>query len=203
MTRRARQTLMASLARTGHEAERADRRLQLVVPAASGGSARLEAAHRAAPCSTPSPASTPSSSRPSERHRSRSPAPARRTRRIAWRRAIYVANVVVWLAAEGELDATDARIAVDTLAEARGEPRRGGDVRPLSHRLREPAPRRAAAARRVRDPAAAPRAARRRERGLALEGRGELHRADRLDRRTAPRADERARPPGRRSAAAA
>ncbi len=37
---------MASLARTGHEAERADRRLQLVVPA-SGGSARLEAAHRA------------------------------------------------------------------------------------------------------------------------------------------------------------
>jgi len=35
---------------------------------------------------------------------------------------LYVAFVVVSLAAEGELDATDARIAVETLAESRGEP---------------------------------------------------------------------------------
>ena len=35
---------------------------------------------------------------------------------------VYVAGVVASLAAEGELDATDAEIAVDTLAESRGEP---------------------------------------------------------------------------------
>ena len=35
---------------------------------------------------------------------------------------MYAANVVVGLAAEGDLDATDAQVAVETLAEARGEP---------------------------------------------------------------------------------
>ena len=111
---------MASLARTGHEVERADRRLQLVVPA-SGGSARLEAAHRALLLDA----------EPRVQSLLKS---AQRTAQIAFSGAgatdaadrlatgIYVANVVVGLASEGELDATDARIAVDTLAEARGEP---------------------------------------------------------------------------------
>src|SRR5687767_5766394 len=111
---------MASLARTGHEAERADRRLQLVVPAA-GGSARLEAAHRALLLDA----------EPRVQGLLKA---AQRTAQIAFSGAgatdaadrlatgIYVANVVVRLATEGELDATDARIAVDTLAEARGEP---------------------------------------------------------------------------------
>jgi signal transduction histidine kinase len=35
---------------------------------------------------------------------------------------VYVAQVVARLAAEGELDATDARVAIETLAQARGEP---------------------------------------------------------------------------------
>ena len=111
---------MASLARTGHEAERADRRLQLVVPA-SGGSARLEAAHRALLLDA----------EPRVQGLLKS---AQRTAQISFSGAgatdaadrlatgIYVANVVVGLMTEGELDATDARIAVDTLAEARGEP---------------------------------------------------------------------------------
>ena len=111
---------MASLARTGHEAERADRRLQLVVHA-SGGSARLEAAHRALLLD----------SEPRVQGLLKS---AHRSAQIAFSGAgatdvadrlatgIYAAHVVVGLAIEGELDANDARIAVDTLAEARGEP---------------------------------------------------------------------------------
>ena len=111
---------MASLARTGHEAERADKRLQLVVPA-SGGSARLEAAHRA----------LLGDADPRVHALLKS---AHRSAQIAFSGAgatdaadrlatgIYVANVVVGLLTEGELDAPDARIALDTLAEARGEP---------------------------------------------------------------------------------
>ena len=111
---------MASLARSGQQAERADGRPQLVVPA-TGGSARLEAAHRA----------LLADSEPRIHPFLKS---AHRIAQIAFSGAgatdaadrlatgVYVAHVVVGLATEGELDATDARIAVDILAEARGEP---------------------------------------------------------------------------------
>ncbi|HKX48773.1 MAG TPA: ATP-binding protein [Gaiellaceae bacterium] len=102
--------------------ERADGRPQLVVSATTGGAARLEAAHRrlledaeprvhrylkAAHRGALSAFTGAGSSDAADR--------------VAT--GIYVASVVVSLASEGELDATDARIAVDTLAEARGEPR--------------------------------------------------------------------------------
>jgi signal transduction histidine kinase len=111
---------MASLARTGDGVSRADERPRLVVPA-SGGSARLEAAHRALLAD-------------SEPRIHGFLKAAYRNAQLVFTGAgatdaadrvatgAYVAHVIVGLASEGELDATDARIAVDTLAEARGEP---------------------------------------------------------------------------------
>ncbi len=75
---------------------------------------------------------------------------------------VYVAAVVVSLAAEGNLDA--ARREGRGPGARRGARRaaRGGPLRPPSHGLHEPAPDRAASARRVRDPIAAAGPARRR-----------------------------------------
>ena len=161
---------MASLVRSDAP-ERADGRPQLVVPASAGRRRALEAAHRALLADA-------------EPRIHRFLKSAHRVAQGAYAGAgatdaadrlatgVYVANVVVGLAAEGELDATDARIAVDTLAEARGEPVQAATLRPLPHRLLEPARGRAAAAGRVRDPSPPARPARHRERGVALEGRG-------------------------------
>src|SRR5262245_391312 len=110
---------MASLARRD-AAERADRRPQLVVHA-SGGSARLEAAHRALLVDAEPRIHTflKSAHRAAQAAYQGAGATDAADRQAT---GIYVTNVVVWLAAEGELDATDARVAIDTLAEARGEP---------------------------------------------------------------------------------
>lgn len=51
----------------------------------------------------------------------------------------YVADVVVALAIEGELDATDAAIAVETLAATRGEPEAACAFDLLRHAVRSPA----------------------------------------------------------------
>ncbi len=111
---------MAALARTGDKTARADGRPRLVVPA-TGGSARLETAHR----------TLLADSEPRIHGFLKSAYKAAQTAfsgaggtdaadRVAT--GVYVAHVVVGLAAEGELDAADAAIAVQTLAEARGEP---------------------------------------------------------------------------------
>ena len=112
---------MASLARTTGAVERADKRPVLVVSTQPGGAARLESAHQrllldAEPRVHPFLKAS---------HRTALAAFDGAGRTDAADRlavGLYVAGVVVSLAAEGELDATDARIAVDTLAEARGEP---------------------------------------------------------------------------------
>ena len=113
---------MAALARTGDRTGRADARPRLVVPASKGGAARLEAAHRTLLLDA-------------ERRAEPFLKAAHRYAQAAFQGAggsdaadrlatgLYVANVVASLAAEGELDALDAQIAVATLAEARGEPR--------------------------------------------------------------------------------
>jgi signal transduction histidine kinase len=111
---------MASLVRSD-AAERADGRPQLVVPASAGGSARLEAAHRALLADAEPRIQGFLKSAHRVAHGTYAGAGATDAAdRLAT--GVYVANVVVGLAAEGELDATDARIAVETLAEARGEP---------------------------------------------------------------------------------
>jgi len=112
---------MASLARTRGEGERADRRAALVVTTPQGGAARLEAAHRmllvdAEPRVHPYLKAAHRSAAGVFDGAGRSDAADRLAD------GAYVAGVVVSLAAEGELDATDARVAVDTLAESRGEP---------------------------------------------------------------------------------
>jgi signal transduction histidine kinase len=112
---------MASLARTTGSGERADRRPALVVATSHGGAARLESAHRrlltdAEPRVHPFLKAAHRTGMAAFEGGGRTDA----ADRIAV--GVYVAGVVVSLAAEGELDATDAGIAVDTLAEARGEP---------------------------------------------------------------------------------
>ena len=52
----------------------------------------------------------------------------------------YVASVVVALAAEGELDAADAKVAVETLAEVRSDPRPGLRDRSAGERDRDQLP---------------------------------------------------------------
>jgi signal transduction histidine kinase len=113
---------MASLARTGHGDARADGRPRLVVPAQHDGAARLESAHR----TLLSDAET--RVQPYLKSAQRVAAAAYQgagatdaADRLAT--GLYVGMVVASLAAEGELDTTDAQIAVATLAEARGEPR--------------------------------------------------------------------------------
>jgi signal transduction histidine kinase len=112
---------MSSLVRTTDRGERADQRAALVVPAPSGGAARLESAHRklladAEPRVHPFLKAAHRSALTAFEGGGRSDA----ADRLAV--GLYVAAVVVSLAAEGELDATDARVAVDTLAASRGEP---------------------------------------------------------------------------------
>ena len=138
---------MASLVRSD-AAERADGRPQLVVPASAGGSARLEAAHRAliADAEPRIHGFLKSAHRVAQGTYAGAGATDAADRLAT---GVYVANVVVGLAAEGELDATDAR---DRRRDARRGMRRarpGGDLRPLSHRLLEPARGRAAPAGRV------------------------------------------------------
>src|SRR6187551_3069858 len=113
---------MASLARTGHGDARADGRPRLVVPAQHDGAARLESAHR----TLLSDAET--RVQPYLKAAQRVAAAAYEgagatdaADRLAT--GLYIGTVVASLAAEGELDSTDAQIAVATLAEARGEPR--------------------------------------------------------------------------------
>lgn len=112
---------MASLARTDGNGVRADHRANLVVATPLGGAARLERAHRellvdAEPRVHPFLKAAHKSAVAAYEGGGRTDA----ADRLAV--GLYVASVVVSLAAEGELDATDARIAVDTLAESRGEP---------------------------------------------------------------------------------
>lgn len=112
---------MASLARTGSTGGRADARPSLVVTPGESGPARLESAHRALL------ADAEPRVHPILRAAHRAALVAFEgtgTSDAGDRLAVgtYVAGVVVGLAAEGELDATDAQIAVDTLADARGEP---------------------------------------------------------------------------------
>jgi signal transduction histidine kinase len=113
---------MASLARTGHSDARADGRPRLVVPAQHDGAARLESAHRTLL------ADAETRVQPYLKAAQRVAAAAYvgagatdAADRLAT--GLYVGTVVASLAAEGELDTTDAQIAVATLAEARGEPR--------------------------------------------------------------------------------
>jgi len=113
---------MASLVRTGERAERADGRPRLVVAASRGGAARLESVHRTLLADA-------------ERRVQPFLKSAHRFALAAYEGAgatdaadrlatsLYAGAVVASLAAEGELDAVDAQIAVATLAEARGEPR--------------------------------------------------------------------------------
>ena len=113
---------MASLVRTGERAERADGRPRLVVAASQGGAARLESVHRTLLADA-------------ERRVQPFLRSAHRFALAAYEGAgatdaadrlatsLYAGAVVASLAAEGELDAVDAQIAVATLAEARGEPR--------------------------------------------------------------------------------
>jgi signal transduction histidine kinase len=113
---------MAALARTGGITRRADARPKLVVPTTHEGAARLEATHRTLLSDA-------------ERRAEPFLKTAYRFAVAAYRGSgstdaadrvatgLYVGNVVASLAAEGELDAVDAQIAVDTLAQARGEPR--------------------------------------------------------------------------------
>lgn len=110
---------MASLARRDG-LERADGRPQLVVPS-SGGVARLEAAHRTLLAdSEPRVHGVLKSAHRVAQGAFAGAGATDAADRIAT--GVYVAQVVARLAAEGELDATDARIAVETLAQARGEP---------------------------------------------------------------------------------
>ena len=113
---------MASLARTGHGETRADGRPRLVVAARQDGAARLESAHRTLL------ADAEIRVQPYLKAAQRVAAAAYvgagatdAADRLAT--GLYVGTVVSSLAAEGELDSTDAQIAVATLAEARGEPR--------------------------------------------------------------------------------
>ena len=111
---------MASLARTSGGV-RADARPALVVATKPGGAARLERAHEtllsdAEPRVHPFLKASHRTALSAFEGGARSDA----ADRIAV--GLYVAGVVASLAAEGELDATDAEIAVDTLAESRGEP---------------------------------------------------------------------------------
>ena len=113
---------MASLARKGEAGARADGRPRLVVTAGHDGAARLESAHRTLL------ADAEVRVQPYLRA-------AQRVALAAYEGAgstdaadrlatgLYVGTVVASLAAEGELDSTDAQIAVATLADARGEPR--------------------------------------------------------------------------------
>jgi signal transduction histidine kinase len=113
---------MASLVKTGVQIERADGRPRLVVVPEHTGAARLESAHRTLLADA-------------ERRVHPYLKAAHRFALSAYRGAgssdaadrvatgLYVGNVAASLAAEGELDAVDVRIAVDTLAQARGEPR--------------------------------------------------------------------------------
>ena len=112
---------MAALARTSGGGKRADERVALVIAASPGGAARLESAHRmllvdAEPRVHPFLKAAHRSALTAFEGAGRGDA----ADRIAV--GVYVAGVVASLAAEGELDATDAGIAVDTLAESRGEP---------------------------------------------------------------------------------
>jgi signal transduction histidine kinase len=113
---------MASLARTGHGETRADGRPRLVVAARQDGAARLESAHRTLL------ADAEIRVQPYLKAAQRVAAAAYvgagatdAADRLAT--GLYIGTVVASLAAEGELDSTDAQIAVATLAEARGEPR--------------------------------------------------------------------------------
>jgi signal transduction histidine kinase len=113
---------MASLARRGEGAERADGRPQLVVPATASGAARLETAHRALLMDAePRVHAFLKAAHKLALSAYAGAGSTDAADRLAT--GVYVANVVVSLAAEGELDETDARIAVETLAEARGEPK--------------------------------------------------------------------------------
>ena len=110
---------MATLARRAG-VERADGRPQLVVPS-SGGVARLEAAHRTLLADAEPRAHGVLKSAHKVAQAAFAGAGATDAAdRIAT--GVYVAQVVARLAAEGELDATDARVAIETLAQARGEP---------------------------------------------------------------------------------
>jgi signal transduction histidine kinase len=113
---------MASLARSGEGARPAGARPQLVIPADRDGAARLERAH----LSLLADAEQRVHPFLKAAHRSALAAVAGGGGSDAADRlatGMYVGSVVASLAAEGELDATDAQIAVDVLAEARGEPR--------------------------------------------------------------------------------
>jgi len=111
---------MASLVRKD-AAERADGRPQLVVAASTGGSARLEAAHRTLLAdSEPRVHAFLKSAHRAAQTVFTGAGSTDAADRLAT--GVYVTTVVVALAADGDLDTTDARIAVDTLAEARGEP---------------------------------------------------------------------------------
>jgi signal transduction histidine kinase len=113
---------MASLARRGEDAERADGRPQLVVPADAGGAARLEAAHREL-LTDAEPRVHPILKAAHRLALSAFTGAGGTDAADRLATGVYVANVVVSLAAEGELDSTDARIALDTLVAVRGEPR--------------------------------------------------------------------------------
>jgi signal transduction histidine kinase len=113
--------LMASLARTTNPGARAEARAAVVVPAAKSGAPRLEATHLelmadAEPRVYPFLKAA---------HRSAlvvfdGAGKADAADRLAT--GTYVAQVVATLAAESELDAADATVAVETLANARQEP---------------------------------------------------------------------------------
>ncbi len=112
---------MASLARTRDDRARADGRPQLVLPAPRGGAARLESAHHtlladAEPRAQPFLKAAHRIATAAFDGAGRSDAADRTAT------GIYVGAVVASLAAEGELDTTDAQVAVSALAEARGEP---------------------------------------------------------------------------------
>lgn len=111
---------MAALARTTG-AHRADGRPVLVVSTQTGGAARLENAHQrllldAEPRVHPFLKAAHRTALGAFDGAGRTDA----ADRIAV--GLYLAGVVVSLAAEGELDETDARVAIDVLAESRGEP---------------------------------------------------------------------------------
>ncbi len=112
---------MAAFARVDDRSARADKRPRLVVSVSPGGAARLESAHRALL------ADADRRVQPflKTAHRAALTAFAGAGSSDAADRvatSLYVGSVVASLAAEGELDASDAAIAVETLAEALGEP---------------------------------------------------------------------------------
>jgi signal transduction histidine kinase len=111
---------MASLVRKDAP-ERTDGRPQLVVAASTGGSARLETAHHALLAdSEPRVHTFLKNAHRAARAVFTGAGSTDAADRLAT--GAYVTSVVVALATDGDLDATDARVAVDTLAEARGEP---------------------------------------------------------------------------------